>query len=156
MGKFESVKPKSAMPVLTAKMSEKSFWDCFNRSMWCGGKYWSIWIIYQETVTGYFYLWVYSQTFNCMSWKPLTVLVKSTLQVLTGAVNFTLFLLGVLFAIEVTSTYFAVRNYWRGFFTAVCGAFMFRLFSVLDSSEGTNFFQLLKRHLFWLKLRVNI
>ena len=32
--------------------------------------------------------------------------------------------------------YFAVRNYWRGFFAAVCGAFMFRLLSVLDSSEG--------------------
>lgn len=44
---------------------------------------------------------------------------------------------GVLFAIEVTSTYFAVRNYWRGFFTAVCGAFMFRLLAVLDSSEET-------------------
>lgn len=28
MGKFESAKPKRAMPVLTAKMSEKSFWDC--------------------------------------------------------------------------------------------------------------------------------
>lgn len=44
--------------------------------------------------------------------------------------------LGVLFAIEVTSTYFAVRNYWRGFFTAVCGAFTFRLLAVLDASEG--------------------
>uniref|UniRef100_A0A7M5X152 Chloride channel protein n=2 Tax=Clytia hemisphaerica TaxID=252671 RepID=A0A7M5X152_9CNID len=44
---------------------------------------------------------------------------------------------GVLFAIEVTSTYFAVRNYWRGFFTAVCGAFMFRLLAVLDSTEET-------------------
>ena len=32
--------------------------------------------------------------------------------------------------------YFAVRNYWRGFFAAVCGAFMFRLLAVLDSSEG--------------------
>jgi len=44
---------------------------------------------------------------------------------------------GVLFSIEVTSMYFAVRNYWRGFFAAVCGAFMFRLLSVLDSSEET-------------------
>lgn len=44
---------------------------------------------------------------------------------------------GVLFSIEVTSTYFAVRNYWRGFFTAVCGAFMFRLLAVLDSTEKT-------------------
>lgn len=25
---------------------------------------------------------------------------------------------GVLFSIEVTTTYFAVRNYWRGFFGA--------------------------------------
>eukprot|EP00795_Rhopilema_esculentum_P006672 gene6672-12228_t len=44
---------------------------------------------------------------------------------------------GVLFSIEVTSMYFAVRNYWRGFFAAVCGAFMFRLLAVLDSSEET-------------------
>ena len=34
---------------------------------------------------------------------------------------------GVMFSIEVTATYFAVRNYWRGFFSAVCGAFLFRL-----------------------------
>ncbi len=37
---------------------------------------------------------------------------------------------GVLFSIEVTSVYFAVRNYWRGFFAAVCGAMTFRLISV--------------------------
>lgn len=34
---------------------------------------------------------------------------------------------GVLFSIEVTSVYFAIRNYWRGFFSAVFGALMFRL-----------------------------
>ena len=33
---------------------------------------------------------------------------------------------GVLFSIEVTSTYFAVRNYWRGFYASVIGAFVFR------------------------------
>lgn len=37
---------------------------------------------------------------------------------------------GVLFSIEVTATYFAVRNYWRGFFGAVCGALFFRLIAV--------------------------
>ncbi|CAG9810707.1 unnamed protein product [Chironomus riparius] len=37
---------------------------------------------------------------------------------------------GVLFSIEVTTTYFAVRNYWRGFFGAVCGALFFRLIAV--------------------------
>ena len=36
----------------------------------------------------------------------------------------------MLFSIEVTSVYFAVRNYWRGFFSAVCGAVVFRLLSV--------------------------
>lgn len=36
---------------------------------------------------------------------------------------------GVLFSIEVTTTYFAVRNYWRGFFGAVCGAIFFRFVS---------------------------
>lgn len=44
---------------------------------------------------------------------------------------------GVLFSIEVTSTYFAVRNYWRGFFGAVCGAFLFRLASVWLGDEAT-------------------
>ncbi|EDV24250.1 uncharacterized protein TRIADDRAFT_26270, partial [Trichoplax adhaerens] len=44
---------------------------------------------------------------------------------------------GVLFSIEVTSTHFAVRNYWRGFFSAVCGAFVFRLLSVWDREEQT-------------------
>jgi chloride channel 2 len=43
---------------------------------------------------------------------------------------------GVLFSIEVTTTYFAVRNYWRGFFGAVCGATFFRLIAVfLNKSE---------------------
>ena len=44
---------------------------------------------------------------------------------------------GVLFSIEVTATYFAVRNYWRGFFGAVCGAFLFRLAAVWFKSEET-------------------
>ena len=44
---------------------------------------------------------------------------------------------GVLFSIEVTSTYFAVRNYWRGFFGAVCGAFLFRLAAVGLGDEAT-------------------
>ncbi|XP_078697679.1 chloride channel protein 2-like isoform X5 [Branchiostoma floridae x Branchiostoma belcheri] len=44
---------------------------------------------------------------------------------------------GVLFSIEVTSTYFAVRNYWRGFFSAVCGAFIFRLLAVWNREEET-------------------
>lgn len=37
---------------------------------------------------------------------------------------------GVLFSIEVTSVYFAVRNYWRGFFAACCGATIWRLLTV--------------------------
>ncbi|XP_071494370.1 chloride channel protein 2-like [Diadema antillarum] len=44
---------------------------------------------------------------------------------------------GVLFSIEVTSVYFAVRNYWRGFFGAVCGAFVFRLLAVWNKDEET-------------------
>ena len=44
---------------------------------------------------------------------------------------------GVLFSIEVTTTYFAVRNYWRGFFGAVCGAFLFRLGAVWFKDEET-------------------
>lgn len=44
---------------------------------------------------------------------------------------------GVLFSIEVTSTYFAVRNYWRGFFASVVAATVFRLLAVIFTSEKT-------------------
>ncbi|KAF5285463.1 hypothetical protein FQA39_LY16637 [Lamprigera yunnana] len=44
---------------------------------------------------------------------------------------------GVLFSIEVTTVYFAVRNYWRGFFAAVCGATVFRLLSVWFEQAAT-------------------
>jgi hypothetical protein len=43
---------------------------------------------------------------------------------------------GVLFSIEVTATYFAVRNYWRGFYSAVCGAIMFRFLAIWFHDEG--------------------
>ncbi|NWH70454.1 CLCKB protein, partial [Piaya cayana] len=41
---------------------------------------------------------------------------------------------GVLFSVEVMSSHFAVRNYWRGFFSATCGAFMFRLLAVFNKT----------------------
>ncbi|XP_066059091.1 chloride channel protein ClC-Ka [Chamaea fasciata] len=44
---------------------------------------------------------------------------------------------GVLFSIEVMSPHFAVRDYWRGFFAATCGAFMFRLLAVFNSEQET-------------------
>lgn len=44
--------------------------------------------------------------------------------------------LGVLFSIEVTSTYFAVRNYWRGYFAATFSAFIFRVLSVWNKDAG--------------------
>ncbi|XP_075233204.1 chloride channel protein 2 isoform X2 [Lycorma delicatula] len=44
---------------------------------------------------------------------------------------------GVLFSIEVTTVYFAVRNYWRGFFSAVCSATVFRLLAVWFQKEDT-------------------
>lgn len=37
---------------------------------------------------------------------------------------------GVLYSIEATSTYFAVRNYWRGFFSAVFSAIVLVLLDV--------------------------
>jgi chloride channel 2 len=43
---------------------------------------------------------------------------------------------GVLFSIEVTATYFAVRNYWRGFFAAVCGAVTLRMLAIWFKNEG--------------------
>ncbi|KAF4103485.1 chloride channel protein 1 isoform X3 [Onychostoma macrolepis] len=44
---------------------------------------------------------------------------------------------GVLFSIEVTSTYFAVRNYWRGYFAATFSAFIFRVLSVWNKDSVT-------------------
>ncbi|KAM6959194.1 chloride channel protein 1a [Aplochiton taeniatus] len=44
---------------------------------------------------------------------------------------------GVLFSIEVTSTYFAVRNYWRGYFAATFSAFIFRVLSVFNKDAIT-------------------
>ncbi|XP_014743935.1 PREDICTED: chloride channel protein ClC-Kb-like isoform X2 [Sturnus vulgaris] len=44
---------------------------------------------------------------------------------------------GVLFSIEVMSPHFAVRDYWRGFFAATCGAFMFRILAVFNSEQET-------------------
>uniref|UniRef100_A0A8C8BMQ5 Chloride voltage-gated channel 1 n=1 Tax=Otus sunia TaxID=257818 RepID=A0A8C8BMQ5_9STRI len=44
---------------------------------------------------------------------------------------------GVLFSIEVTSTYFAVRNYWRGFFAATFSAFIFRVLAVWNKDAVT-------------------
>ncbi|XP_034115511.1 chloride channel protein 2-like isoform X1 [Drosophila albomicans] len=43
----------------------------------------------------------------------------------------------VLFSIEVTTTYFAVRNYWRGFFGCVIGASAVRLLSVWFQGADT-------------------
>ncbi|KPM09749.1 chloride channel protein-like protein [Sarcoptes scabiei] len=42
---------------------------------------------------------------------------------------------GVLFSIEVTTVYFAVRNYWRGFFAACCSATFWRLYGVWFKKE---------------------
>lgn len=44
---------------------------------------------------------------------------------------------GVLFSVEVVSSHFAVRHYWRGFFAATCGACMFRLLAVFNSEQET-------------------
>uniref|UniRef100_A0A2K6LQ97 Chloride channel protein n=1 Tax=Rhinopithecus bieti TaxID=61621 RepID=A0A2K6LQ97_RHIBE len=44
---------------------------------------------------------------------------------------------GVLFSIEVMSSHFSVWDYWRGFFAATCGAFMFRLLPVFNSEQET-------------------
>ncbi|PIC45209.1 hypothetical protein B9Z55_005308 [Caenorhabditis nigoni] len=43
---------------------------------------------------------------------------------------------GVLFSIEVTSVYFAVRNYWRGFFAATCSATIFRILRMFSVSAA--------------------
>lgn len=62
---------------------------------------------------------------------------------------------GVLFSIEVTSTFFAVRNYWRGFFAATFSAFIFRVLAVWNKDEGegeirydSQHSQMIIRHIF--------
>uniref|UniRef100_A0A158R676 Chloride channel protein n=1 Tax=Syphacia muris TaxID=451379 RepID=A0A158R676_9BILA len=42
---------------------------------------------------------------------------------------------GVLFSIEVTAVYFAVRDYWRGFFAACCGSAVFSLLRIYTHSS---------------------
>ena len=44
--------------------------------------------------------------------------------------------LGLLFSIEATATYFAVRNYWRGFYSAAFGTITFRLLAIWFHEEG--------------------
>lgn len=44
---------------------------------------------------------------------------------------------GMLFSIEVTSTYFAVRHYWKRYFAALWGAIMFRLLAVWTTNDET-------------------
>merc|ERR1719259_130302 len=44
---------------------------------------------------------------------------------------------GVLFSIEVTTAYFAVRNYWKGFFASVVGALFYRLLGVWCLGDDT-------------------
>ncbi|KAJ1355101.1 hypothetical protein KIN20_012373 [Parelaphostrongylus tenuis] len=44
---------------------------------------------------------------------------------------------GVLFSIEVTAAYFAVRNYWRGFFAATCSATLFSVLQGLRRKANT-------------------
>ncbi|XP_037076251.1 uncharacterized protein LOC119097310 [Pollicipes pollicipes] len=43
---------------------------------------------------------------------------------------------GVLFSIEATRAYFAVRNYWRGFFAAVCGTLFYKYLSQMYHGTG--------------------
>ena len=45
---------------------------------------------------------------------------------------------GVLFSIEATRTYFAVRNYWRGFFAAICGTIFYKGLSQIYLGIGTS------------------
>ncbi|XP_034722609.1 chloride channel protein 2-like isoform X2 [Etheostoma cragini] len=44
---------------------------------------------------------------------------------------------GLLFSIEITSQFFSVRSYWRGFFSATIGAVMFRILAVWNTNAET-------------------
>jgi chloride channel 2 len=45
---------------------------------------------------------------------------------------------GVLFSIEVTTTYYMTNNYWRAFFASVVGAIMFRWLNLLSGNNDRN------------------
>uniref|UniRef100_A0A914Y9N8 Chloride channel protein n=1 Tax=Panagrolaimus superbus TaxID=310955 RepID=A0A914Y9N8_9BILA len=53
---------------------------------------------------------------------------------------------GVLFSIEVTTMYFSVRNYWRGFFAAACGATVFRILRVIVFKSETTLLAMYQTH----------
>uniref|UniRef100_A0A7E4WAY4 Chloride channel protein n=1 Tax=Panagrellus redivivus TaxID=6233 RepID=A0A7E4WAY4_PANRE len=53
---------------------------------------------------------------------------------------------GVLFSIEVTTMYFSVRNYWRGFFAAACGATVFRILRVVVFKEEVTLLAFYQTH----------
>ena len=74
---------------------------------------------------------------NCFDSQSRTYEMLAAACAVGVACNFAAPIGGVLFSIEVTATYFAVRNYWRGFFGAVCGALVFRLLAVWDEKENT-------------------
>ncbi|MBN3300794.1 CLCKB protein, partial [Amia calva] len=44
---------------------------------------------------------------------------------------------GVLFSVEVMSSHFATKNYCRSFFTAICGAMMFRILAICSNERET-------------------
>ncbi|KIH55534.1 hypothetical protein ANCDUO_14307 [Ancylostoma duodenale] len=48
----------------------------------------------------------------------------------------------VLYAIESTSKYFAVKNYWRGFLAATCSAIIFRFANFFVTAEQSGGFLL--------------
>jgi len=77
-------------------------------------------------------------TSGLSSCTPLPLGVKSIGQTLASRALSSAPPAGVLFSIEVTSTFFAVRNYWRGFFAATFSAFIFRVLAVWNRDEGGN------------------
>lgn len=98
-------------------------------------------------------VWTLSALFNQLSHLSLLLLSFLFLSIFIfflcvipplplSALSFFFFLPlpGVLFSIEVTSTYFAVRNYWRGYFAATFSAFIFRVLSVWNKDAGEKYF----------------
>lgn len=43
---------------------------------------------------------------------------------------------GLMFSIEATATYFAIRNYWRSFYAAAIGTVFFRFINKWIHKEG--------------------
>ncbi|KTF89936.1 hypothetical protein cypCar_00013220 [Cyprinus carpio] len=90
--------------------------------------------VYQKPI----FIQTSSQWLCCVGWDAVwNTSLEEEVKVIVTEVIIWSKIVCVLFSIEVTSTYFAVRNYWRGYFAATFSAFIFRVLSVFNKDAVT-------------------